>query len=370
MKICHLTSAHQRYDTRIFIKECQSLAKAGHKVSLIVADGKDNEIKNNVYIYDVGKRVGRLKRMFLSSRDVYNKALAIDADVYHFHDPELIWAGWFLLGRGKKVIYDIHEDLSKQILFKYWLPVLFRKPMAFIFKAIEDFVCKRYTGLVVPQPTMEKEFSKHNKNIILIANFVRKDLMLIKQPKEIIFDRLLYCGVLSEERGLFLMLEIAERLEKKDIKLILAGKIQEHLLERAKSHNGWRNTSFLGLLPYDEALKLYTGNVLGLNLFLNEGQYHLAYSIKSFEYMLNGIPFLMPDFGEWVEFNEINKCGINVDTSNSKAVTKIILELKNDKARFNALSKNGFEAALVKYTWESQAHKLLKFYNKINDTVS
>jgi len=40
-KITHLTSAHQRYDTRIFIKMCSSLAKnENYKVSLVVADGK------------------------------------------------------------------------------------------------------------------------------------------------------------------------------------------------------------------------------------------------------------------------------------------------------------------------------------------
>jgi hypothetical protein len=42
-KIAHLTSAHPRYDTRIFIKMCTSLAMSGYKVSLIVADGQGSE---------------------------------------------------------------------------------------------------------------------------------------------------------------------------------------------------------------------------------------------------------------------------------------------------------------------------------------
>ena len=51
MKITHLTSAHPRYDTRIFIKMCSSLAKIkNYKVSLVVADGKGDEIKNGVEI--------------------------------------------------------------------------------------------------------------------------------------------------------------------------------------------------------------------------------------------------------------------------------------------------------------------------------
>ncbi|WP_243465225.1 hypothetical protein [Photorhabdus temperata] len=53
MKITHMTSAHPRFDTRIFLKECSSLQKE-HEVSLIVADGKGNEVKNNISIIDMG----------------------------------------------------------------------------------------------------------------------------------------------------------------------------------------------------------------------------------------------------------------------------------------------------------------------------
>ena len=57
-KITHLTSAHDRYDTRIFLKMCSSLAKnIDYKVNLVVADGKGNEVKNIVNIIDVGEKV-------------------------------------------------------------------------------------------------------------------------------------------------------------------------------------------------------------------------------------------------------------------------------------------------------------------------
>jgi hypothetical protein len=50
--ITHLTSAHQRYDTRIFIKMCRSLSLNGYNVSLVVADGKGDEVKNGLSIID------------------------------------------------------------------------------------------------------------------------------------------------------------------------------------------------------------------------------------------------------------------------------------------------------------------------------
>ena len=49
MKIAHLTSAHPRFDTRIFVKQCCSLAKS-YETYLVVADGKGDEVKNLVKI--------------------------------------------------------------------------------------------------------------------------------------------------------------------------------------------------------------------------------------------------------------------------------------------------------------------------------
>ena len=63
MKITHLTSAHPRHDIRIFVKECASLAAAGHEVTLIVADGQGEEINRGVRFHDVGPKTGgRLAR--------------------------------------------------------------------------------------------------------------------------------------------------------------------------------------------------------------------------------------------------------------------------------------------------------------------
>ena len=46
MKIVHITSAHSRNSTRIFHKMALSSVDFGHDVSLVVADGKKNNLKN------------------------------------------------------------------------------------------------------------------------------------------------------------------------------------------------------------------------------------------------------------------------------------------------------------------------------------
>jgi len=131
VKITHLTSTHPRYDTRIIIKMCSSLAKnKKYEVSLVIADGKRNEIKNDVTVIDVGAKIGgRISRMTITVNKVFNKVKELDSDIYHLHDPELMPIGLKLKKMGKngrkavvekynwaieeKKLYTIYKKLLK-----------------------------------------------------------------------------------------------------------------------------------------------------------------------------------------------------------------------------------------------------------------
>ncbi len=90
--VCHLTSVHPVEDVRIFHKECVSLAKHGFDVTLVACGEpayKQNKNGVNVVSLDVPVK-NRFERMTKRTRAVYKKALEVDADIYHFHDPELL----------------------------------------------------------------------------------------------------------------------------------------------------------------------------------------------------------------------------------------------------------------------------------------
>jgi len=89
-KVCHVTSLHPVLDGRIFQKECRSLSKE-YEVYLIAPNTEDRVI-NGVFIRGVVLPKNRLKRSMCLNR-VFRKMVEIDADIYHFHDPELIPIG-------------------------------------------------------------------------------------------------------------------------------------------------------------------------------------------------------------------------------------------------------------------------------------
>ena len=65
-KVCHLTSVPRRYDTRIYEKECGSLARAGYEVVLIVNDENGGETADN------GVRIVSTGLSFKSKRENKN----------------------------------------------------------------------------------------------------------------------------------------------------------------------------------------------------------------------------------------------------------------------------------------------------------
>ena len=104
---CILSSVHQALDNRLFYREAHSLQQAGYEVTLVaVYDG--DEVRDGIRILGL-PQVPRWQRPLLWAR-LLRQAVAAEADIYHFHDPELLLvAPWLRLLTGKPTVYDVHE---------------------------------------------------------------------------------------------------------------------------------------------------------------------------------------------------------------------------------------------------------------------
>jgi len=362
-KICHLTSVHKEGDVRIFHKECKSLAKAGFDVNLVVAGVEDNEI-DGVKIFGAEKVKGnRLIRMTKTVNKVLEKALEINADIYHLHDPELLLISGKLKRNGKKVIYDSHEDLPRQILEKRYIPFFARKMISRCIEILENKKAAKIDGIITATENINKRFLKINKNSVNINNFPIIEEFDFHDNWDEKENAVCYIGSIYPTRGVF---ELIKSLEKTDIKIHLVGKYNSpNLRENLIKLKGWKNViewGFCGRDKINEILKLSKAGIVTLH---PTESYKVALPVKMFEYMASGIPVVASDFPLWKNIIHESESGICVDPFDTNAIKNAISELLENTEKSKEMGRKGRNAVENKYNWDNEAEKLLKFYTKL-----
>lgn len=366
MKVVHLTSVHPRYDTRIFVKECVSLTKHGYDVSLVVADGKGDEQKNGVSIYDIGAPKSRWDRMRNAPTRVFRKAIELDAQIYHFHDPELISIGLKLKKMGKKVIFDVHEDTPKQILSKPYLHKSLRNLISKVFDTYEKWASKQLDAVVAATPFLRDKFLKFGITVVDINNY---PLLSEFNIGEIDWSQkqnyVCYIGGLSRVRGI---LEIVEAMQyvQNNTRLTIAGSYSEANLEQEVMQSiGWNNVDSLGWQNRVGIQDILNGSVAGLVTLHPIINYLDALPVKMFEYMAAGIPVIASDIPLWKQIIDENQCGVCVNPFDSKEIAQAINSLVENPENAEKMGYNGQQAVLQKYNWSIEEQKLITLYRKL-----
>ena len=366
-KICILTSVHSVFDTRIFYKETKTLVNAGHNVTLIVQHNK-NEIVDGVKIIALPKPKNRIERFFKLDYLTYKKALQRKADIYHFHDPELLpWMLRLKRKTGAKIIYDVHEDVAKQILSKYWIPKIFRRLIAYTFDKYEKCIAKKIDYIITATPDIKNNFKQNNvidiRNYPIITNF--KNTKNTNQEKE--YTELIYVGGLSGVRGIKKIIQSLKYINPKhNIKLKLIGNFSNKKFEKEiKNMPEWKKIDFLGFLPQEQACKYMCNSNIGFVCIQPLSRYIVSLPVKMFEYMTSSLPIIASNFPLWKKIVEENYCGICVNPTNQKEIAKAVEYLIEHPDKAKEMGKNGRRAVLEKYNWGNEEKKLLKIYGKL-----
>jgi glycosyltransferase involved in cell wall biosynthesis len=365
--VCMLTSVHAPYDVRIYEKEARSLAAAGYQVTIVAPHGK-NEEREGVRIIGVQCQSNRRQRMTTVIWDVYRKARDIDAAVYHFHDPELMPVGLLLKLHRKQVIYDVHEDVPRDILVKTWILPVLRRPAAVGASAAHFLTALTLDGVIAATPVIAARFP--SKKVFTIQNFPRlNEFDKTSQPYASRKPLVGYVGGISQQRGAREMIQAMSLVRDfPDARLLLAGEFEGIELEsELRKLPGFERVDYRGWLAR-EAL----GNVLdrtkaGLVLFHRFQNYMEAQPNKMFEYMAAGIPVIASDFPLWRAIVGEIGCGLLVDPHSPPDIARAIEWVLRHPEEAEQMGQRGAAAVRSKYNWEAESEKLLELYSNLTN---
>jgi glycosyltransferase involved in cell wall biosynthesis len=356
------------FDIRVFYLECLTLARAGYDVALVIRHARD-EVIEGVRVRALPSPANRLSRMMLLGARAFARALREDAALYHLHDPELLPIGLALRCLGKTVVYDVHEDVPRDVLEKEWIPKGLRRVAAGAIELVEKWLACRMSRLVVVTPHILNRFVEVGcaavdvRNYPMLAELHCPDVTWVQKEKAVC-----YVGSISGFRGLF---EMVDAIDQTDGRLLLAGSFSppaDRTLAAARP--GWKRVDELGQLSRREVRHTLRRSMAGLAVTHPNPNLVNALLLKIFEYMAAGIPVIASNFPVWKEIVEGNDCGLCVDPLNTREIAGAIQWIVDHPAEAERMGANGRKAVEARYNWESESAKLLSVYTELIAPVS
>ncbi len=360
--ICHISTAHVGFDIRIFHKECVSIAnQAGYECVLIIPH-TENVVREKVRLFALPIQESRLKRFLLNGALAFQKALKANAQIYHFHDPEFIPYALLLKLFGKKVVYDIHENLPQDILTKEWIGnENLRKFVASIAVGVEKLGNLFFNGIVTVNQEIAERFNPAKtiiaSNLPIISKIDSIPIAADKKIRPII----IYTGAITKIRGIKEMMLAMNNVPTAEMWIMGSwddAEFQAECIDLAIS-----NVKILTSQSLEVAYSYVKMADIGIVNYLPLQNHLNSMPNKPFEYMTCGLPIVVSNFDSWKGL--FTGCALFVNPTSPSDIAEKINTLLNNPGLSKQLGENGRLKIEQEYSWEAESKKLFQLYNKI-----
>ncbi len=343
------------------------MAAAGYNVTLIVQSERDH-VRYGVDVKSLSGVEGRTRRMTVRMVQAARIALAKKADVYHLHDPELLPLGLVLRALGRRVVYDMHENLPEQIRRKHWIPMWSRAPLAAAVRVFERLALGGM-AVVMAERSYARSYRWVRRQEVVLNFPLADELQELAAAQLLEKPTIGYIGGVTQDRGVLKVMESAQRIRQVGFPLEFEciGEISPEVandigFQRAVDE-GWLRAPGR-MSPRDGWPRIARCHV-GVALLRPVGNYVESYPTKMFEYMAMGIPVVVSNFPLYRDVVERHTCGVCVDPDDEYAIVDALRFLLKDPERAAEMGKNGQKAALAHYNWRHELEKLIAFYRSL-----
>lgn len=363
MRILHVTTAHQADDVRIFERECRSLAGVTDYTVALAAPGTMPAGFPVRQLTLPPTPATRRERFALSAWRAGRALRGLDADVYHFHDPELLPLALLYARRGRTVIWDAHEDYIGEMDVtgpKDWVPGPARGAVQHGTRALLRAVDRHAAGVVAATSDIASRYT--NPRTVVVGNQARVADFAACRPQ---FDagRLLYTGHAGDQHCFRELAEAVARIP--GLSLVVAGRSRdadvwghaESVLGDRLIHTGWVDRPGLRDLISSASL----GIVAYADIRTNEANS----PNKLFEFAAAGLPVAAtPNPGIAAALRQSHGGVLAADFSSAGLETAIRTALR-DPDRWLSMSDAARHWAGISGSWEASERVLLDLYAQL-----
>lgn len=335
---------------------------------LVVPHDRD-EVLGGVQIRAVPRPGGRVRRMTVTAAQVYRRAVREEADLYHVHDPELLPVAGLLRLAGRRVVYDMHENVPKALLSRHWIPRRFRGLVAGLYRGVERLLLAN-----LPVVFAEQSYRNHYPFVRAHATVQNMPLLDLKPDDTVAkspVPTVGYVGVVAPARGISVVLDALDALNAASLEVHgeFIGPVYdpayEAEVERRTGRYSTPRVRFRGRMGQAEAFRVLSTCHVGLAVLQPAPNYVDSYPTKMFEYMALGIPVVVSDFPLYRSVVEREECGLCVDPEDSTAVAQAIRWLVEHPGEADEMGARGQRAVLERYNWGTEADALLALYRRV-----
>lgn len=372
--VCILSSVHIALDNRVFYREARSLRRAGYDVTLIGVHERD-EVKDGVQIRAL-PRVPRMRRPLLW-RALLGMAQETEADVYHFHDPELLLVmPWLRWQTGKPTIYDVHEVYADFIKVKDYMPAWLRYPIAWNFAWLEPLLARFQDGLIFADDEIAQTFRRIAVPKTTLFNFPALSFVErgveATQPLAVRDPTILYLGGMERNRGTALMIEAFARVHAAlpEAQLLLVGHFMPPALEQevraqAEAKGVAEAVTITGRVPFERIGHYLQQAAVGWVSWQPVPKNEKNIPTKLFEYMAYGVPVVGSDLPSTRPFVTQEENGYLVTATDPDAHAEAILRILRHPQKGTDMGRQGQKVVRERYNWGEMEKRLLWLYRRV-----
>jgi len=300
---------------------------------------------------------------------VAQMAAALDPDLFHVHEPELLGAT-IRRARGRPVVWDVHESYLDVIMDRHWIPPRLRPAVRAAWDWHERRLLRRCAGVVVATTWLAPRYVPLHPRLRVVANFPELGAFEGLPPTPRDGRTCVFVGVLGVERGLLQVLQALAILNERglSIPLELAGRSPtpeylDGLLREAERLGVRRQVTYHGVLPRAEAVQLAHRASIGLVPHLPYRNGLATWPVKMMEFMALGLPLVFSDLPNHREI--ACGAGIAVDPRRPEAIADAVETLVRRPDVAREMGRAGRQAARERFNWDAERVKLLDLYAEI-----